>query len=96
MLDVSNVAVSNSVSIALVLAKSLQQCDKWSDVIAIRSDSAQYMLKMVNDIHVGEGVSKLLHVTDIAHLIHVAVDTALSCSAMSDARKVVIKFGALF
>jgi hypothetical protein len=40
--------------------------------------------------------SKLLHFNDIAHLIHIAVDTALHSPSMNMVQKVVTKFGAIF
>lgn len=39
---------------------------------------------------------KILHVKDLAHLIHASVENAISLSCMPDVRSVAIKFGALF
>lgn len=67
----------------------------WKDVLGLSTDSAEYMKKLCND-HRAAHNSKLLQFNDVSHFIHVAVDTALHCSAMDILKKVVIKFEALF
>lgn len=96
LVDVSQVKTCNSVSISKVLSSVLERYDKsWRDVPALASDSAEYMKKAVRDICDSENVS-ILHVKDLPHLIHVAVNSALSHECVADVRSVVIKFGALF
>ena len=59
------------------------------------SDSAEYLAKLVRDLQMSYR-PKLLHVKDVPHLIHIAVDFAIRSVAMADIRQVVIRFGAVF
>lgn len=96
LVDVDRVNASNSYTVASAVSKALLTVGKtWKDVVAVATDSAEYMRKMVREICQAEGI-QILHVKDIAHLIHVSVDHAISLPCMSDVRSVVIKFGALF
>ncbi|KAH8009152.1 hypothetical protein HPB51_010942 [Rhipicephalus microplus] len=96
LVDVDRVNASNSYTVASAVSKALLTVGKtWKDVVAVATDSAKYMRKMVREICQAEGI-QILHVKDIAHLIHVSVDHAISLPCMSDVRSVVIKFGALF
>lgn len=82
-----------------ILQKCLCLLNKnWTDIKTISSDSASYMKAMVRNIRAECGVPDLVHCTDIAHLIHVAVNTTLNCGdeLASIAKKFVIKIGALF
>lgn len=96
LFDVSCVKATNSVTISNALSNALENYGKsWHDVIAISSDSAEYMRRAVKDIREAEGVN-IVHVKDLPHLLHVAVSKALLLDSISDIREVVIKFGALF
>ena len=53
----------------------------------------RYRYTGVNDVSHNP---KQLHFNDVAHLIHVAVDTALHDKGMDNMRKVIIEIGALF
>ena len=86
----------SSVSISVLLTRVLSEFGKsFEDVMAISSDSAEYMAKLVRDLQMCHS-HKLLHIKDIPHLIHVAVDYAIQSEAMADIRLVVTKFGAIF
>lgn len=66
----------------------------WKDVVSVAADSADYMRKMVRNICQAEAIH-ILHVTNLAHLIHVSADHAISAPCVSDVQSVVIKFKAL-
>ncbi|KAK8767368.1 hypothetical protein V5799_005850 [Amblyomma americanum] len=96
LVDVDRVNASNSYTVARVVGKALLTVGKtWKDVVAVATDSAEYMRKMVREICEAEAIN-ILHVKDLAHLIHVSVDHAISSPCVSDVRSAVIKFGALF
>ena len=63
--------------------------------MVISSDSAEYMAKLVRDLQMSYS-NKLLHIKDVPHLIHVAVDFAIHSESVADIRQVVIRFGAIF
>ncbi|KAH7942464.1 hypothetical protein HPB49_024433 [Dermacentor silvarum] len=70
LVDVDRVNASNSYTVASAVSKALLTVDKtWKDVVAVATDSAEYMRKMVREICQAEGI-QILHVKDIAHLIH--------------------------
>ena len=96
LLDVSYVSKANSASIMNVISSTLSKYDRtFDDVLAIASDSAQYMVKLVGDIM--QSINrKLYHIKDIAHLIHIAVDKATNIQEMQDLRNIIIKTGAMF
>ena len=53
------------------------------------------MSKLVKDLQKSQ-CPQLIHIKDIAHLIHVTVDHALHSPSMNVVRQVVIRFGAVF
>ena len=63
--------------------------------MVISSDSAEYMGKLVRDLQMSYS-NKLLHIKDVPHLIHVAVDFAINSESVADIHQVVIRFGAIF
>ncbi|KAL3207371.1 hypothetical protein MRX96_010163 [Rhipicephalus microplus] len=70
LVDVDRVNASNSYTVASAVSKALLTVGKtWKDVVAVATDSAKYMRKMVREICQAEGI-QILHVKDIAHLIH--------------------------
>ncbi|KAH7955633.1 hypothetical protein HPB52_001964 [Rhipicephalus sanguineus] len=70
LVDVDRVNASNSYTVASAVSKALLTVRKtWKDVVAVATDSAEYMRKMVREICQAEGI-QILHVKDIAHLIH--------------------------
>ncbi|KAH7975838.1 hypothetical protein HPB52_006183 [Rhipicephalus sanguineus] len=70
LVDVDRVNASNSYTVASAVSKALLTVGKtWKDVVAVATDSAEYMRKMVREICQAEGI-QILHVKDIAHLIH--------------------------
>ena len=81
---------STSLSLSLLLGRILQD-----DLLAISSDSAEYMSKLVKDLQKSQ-CPQLIHIKDIAHLIHVTVDHALHSPSMNIVRQVDIRFGAVF
>jgi hypothetical protein len=94
--DTSILRAVNSTSLSVLLSKVLGEYGKgFRDVMAISSDSAEYLSKLVRDLQMSYN-QKLLHIKDIPHLIHVAIDFAIQSKAMADIRQVVIKFGAIF
>ena len=96
LVDTSIMASCNSTSVALLLSQALKKVDKdWLDVIGLSTDSAAYMQKLFADVKTAYN-PKILHFNDVAHLIHVAIDTALHSQSMDSLRKVVTKFGAVF
>jgi len=46
-------------------------------VIAIFSDSASYLEKMISELKQSINI-KVFHIKDVAHLIHISVDKALN------------------
>ena len=96
LVDTSILKAVNSTSLSLLLGQILQNFGKdWSDLLAISSDSADYMSKLVRDLQQSY-CAQLLHIKDIAHLVHVTIDHAIHSLPMNDVRKVVIQFGAIF
>lgn len=96
LIDVTRVNACNSFTLGRVVTDAVRKVGKtWHDVIAVSSDSAEYVRKMVKDIRASE-VVKTVHVRDVPHLLHVTVNHALSSDSVSDVRKVVTKFGAVF
>ncbi|KAH7940181.1 hypothetical protein HPB52_022096 [Rhipicephalus sanguineus] len=70
LVDVDRVNASNSYTVASAVSKALLTVGKTcKDVVAVATDSAEYMRKMVREICQAEGI-QILHVKDIAHLIH--------------------------
>ncbi|KAH7982861.1 hypothetical protein HPB52_007704 [Rhipicephalus sanguineus] len=70
LVDVGRVNASNSYTVASAVSKARLTVGKtWKDVVAVATDSAEYMRKMVREICQAEGI-QILHVKDIAHLIH--------------------------
>ncbi|KAH8032298.1 hypothetical protein HPB51_024075 [Rhipicephalus microplus] len=70
LVDVDRVNASNSYTVASAASKALLTVGKtWKDVVAVATDSAEYVRKMVREICQAEGI-QILHVKDIAHLIH--------------------------
>jgi hypothetical protein len=88
---------ASSYTCAVALEKAVQSRiqKKYIDVIAIASDSAPYMIKLVQDINNAHEVS-ILHIRDLPHLLHVTVISALQSSACKDAMNICVKFGAIF
>ena len=96
LVDTSIVKSCNSTTAALTVSQALNNVNKsWTDVLGLSSDSAAYMQKLYTDVKAAYN-PRLLHFTDVAHLIHVAVDTALHSPSMLVLHKVVTKFGAIF
>ena len=96
LVDTSILRAVNSTSLSLLLRQVLQNFNKdWDDLLAISTDSAEYMNKLVKDLQKSH-CPQLIHIKDVAHLIHVAVDHALHSPTMNDIRQVVIRFGAVF
>lgn len=96
LFDVASVKATYSVAINAVLSTALHDYGKsWDDVIAISSNSAEYIRCAVNEIREAKNVNSV-HVKDLPHLIHVAASKALLCDSISDIREAVIKFGTLF
>ena len=90
LVDTSILRAVNSTSLSVLLSKVLGEYG--NDVMAISSDSAEYLSKLVRDLKMSYN-QKLLHIKDIPHLIHVA---SIQSEAMTDIRQVVIRFGAIF
>ena len=96
LVDTSILRAVNSTSLSLLLGQILNDFNKhWDDLLAISSDSAEYMGKLVRDLQRSH-CPQVFHIKDIAHLVHVAIDHAIHSPAMNDVRKLVIKFGAVF
>ena len=94
--DTSILRAVNSTSLSVLLSKVLGEFGKdFSDMMAMSSDSAEYLAKLVRDLQMSYN-HKLLHIKDVAHLIHVAIDFAIKSGVMADIRQVVIRFGAVF
>jgi hypothetical protein len=86
----------NSVSISNTLTTSLTKFDKtYDDVIAIFSDSASYLEKMISELKQSIN-SKVFHIKDVAHLIHISVDKALNLNEFAAVKDLIIKIGAFF
>jgi hypothetical protein len=96
LIDTSIVKRCTTSMISALLADVLHRYEKsWDDVLAIASDSANYMKSLVNDIRASNN-EKLLHVNDIAHLIHVTVNEALNHESYKEVREILLKMGNLF
>ena len=91
--DTSILRAVNSASLSVLLSRVLAEFGKdFKDLMVISSDSAEYMAKLVRDLKMSCS-NKLLHIKDVPHLIHVAVDFAIHSESVAD---VVIRFGAIF
>lgn len=65
LVDVDRVNASNSYTVASAVSKALLTVGKtWKDVVAVATDSAEYMRKMVREICQAEGI-QILHVKDM-------------------------------
>lgn len=96
LVDTSILKAVNSTSLSLLLGRIIQDFNEdWDDLLAISSDSAEYMSKLVRDLQKSQ-CPQVIHIKDVAHLLHVAVDHALHSATMNDIRQVVIRFGAVF
>lgn len=94
--DTSILRAVNSTSLSVLLSKVLGEFGKdFRDMMAMSSDSAEYLAKLVRDLQMSY-CPKLLHIKDVPHLIHVAIDFAIQSEGMADIRQVVIRFGAVF
>ena len=72
LLDTSILRVVNSMSLSLFLGQVLQKFNKdWDDLLAISTDLAEYMNKLVKDLQKSQ-------------CIHVAVNHALCSPTMND------------
>jgi DNA-binding ferritin-like protein (Dps family) len=67
----------------------------FNDVLAICSDSAEYMKKLVSDIKTNYNNS-LFHITDVSHLIHISVMKSLKSQFFNETENSIVKIGAIF
>ena len=96
LIDMSFVRNLKSTSIMEIICDFLHNYGKtFNDVLVLASDSAQNMVKLVQDIN-ESGTKSIFHIKDIAHLIHVAVDKAVNIDELKDLRDIIIKTGAMF
>jgi hypothetical protein len=96
LLDLSIIIKCDSINVLNKIAQVLEKYGiNWDDVLAISTDSAEYMRKMVKDIKTFQN-KNILHVPDISHLIHVSIIEALKLEEFEQLRDVLLKFGNLF
>jgi hypothetical protein len=96
LIDCTASNLINAGKIKVIADNAITKIGKtWNDVINISSDSATYMKKFVESIQITNN-SQLVHINDIAHLVHVSVYYGFKIDEMEEVRSLIIKFGNLF
>lgn len=96
LVDCSFLNVCNAASILLHLTDVLRKYNlDWSRVIGLASDSAAYMRALFADLKRSHN-PRMVHIACPAHLINVAVSTALESPDFTRLQKVATHMGSLF
>lgn len=99
LIDVEFISLVNHSSVCASLDNAVACVDKtYDDIIAIATDSASYMKSMIKKIRTEKNIPNLIHVSDVAHLVHIAVDKAIGCGSplAISCKQFVTKMGAVF
>jgi hypothetical protein len=96
LIDCSATESVNAGKIKQIAESAITNIGKtWNDVITVSTDSASYMKKFFETVK-RECNPQLVHINDIAHLVHVSVSYGFAIKEMKEIRDLILRFGNLF